>query len=156
MAMTLRSEAFQEGGNIPAKFTCDGDDMSPPLNWGGMPAQTGSFALIVDDPDAPGGVFTHWVIFDLGANTHHLGEGVRPVPQLPDGATQGQNSFGKIGYGGPCPPQGPAHHYVFTVYALDVMLRLPPGSSKEQVLGAMEGHILDQGQLVGLYQRQRR
>ncbi len=156
MAMTLRSDAFQDGGNIPGKYTCDGDDVSPPLEWGGMPLQTRSFALIVDDPDAPGGVFTHWVIFDITANTHTLGEGVQPVPRLPDGATQGKNSFGKIGSGGPCPPPGPAHHYYFTVYALDDLLRLAPGASKEQVLGAMQGHILDQGQIVGLYQRQRR
>jgi Raf kinase inhibitor-like YbhB/YbcL family protein len=156
MAMTLRSEVFQEGGNIPAKFTCDGDDMSPPLNWGGMPPNTGSFALIADDPDAPRGVFTHWVLFDLNANTHKLGEGVPPVPQLPDGAIQGRNSFGKIGYGGPCPPQGQPHHYVFTVYALDVMLHLTPGESKERVLAAMQRHILDQGQLIGVYQRRGR
>ncbi len=154
MAMTLRSDAFQEGATISVKYTCDGDDLSPPLNWGGMPPQTRSFALIVDDPDAPSGVFTHWVIFDITANTHKLVEGVKPVPQLPDGAIQGKNSFGKVGYGGPCPPRGPAHHYHFTVYALDDMLRLTPGASKEQVLGAMQGHILDQSQLIGLYQRQ--
>lgn len=156
MAMILRSAAFQDGGNIPGKYTCDGDDVSPPLEWSGMPPQTRSFALIVDDPDAPGGVFTHWVIFDITANTHTLGEGVQPAPRLPDGAIQGKNSFGKIGSGGPCPPPGPAHHYYFTVYALDDLLRLAPGASKEQVLGAMQGHILDQGQIVGLYQRQRR
>jgi Raf kinase inhibitor-like YbhB/YbcL family protein len=155
MAMTLRSEAFQEGGNIPAKYTCDGDDVSPPLTWSGVPPQTGSFALILDDPDAPLRVFTHWVIFDLTADTPQLGEGVTQVPHLPDGAIQGKNDFGKIGYGGPCPPRG-AHHYRFTIYALNAMLRLAPGSSKEQALAAMKGHFLDQGQLVGLYQRRGR
>lgn len=153
MAMTLRSEAFQPGGNIPVQYTCQGAGMSPPLNWGGMPPQVGSYALIEEDPDAPRGVFTHWVIFDLGANTLNLGEGVPPVPQLPDGAIQGTNSFGKLGYGAPCPPAGPAHRYQFTIYALDGMLRLNPGASKEQVEGAMQGHVLDQGTLTGLYQR---
>lgn len=153
MAMTLRSEAFQEGGQIPAKYTCQGDGMSPPLNWGGMPRQAGSYALIAEDPDAPGGVFTHWLIFDLNANTDSLGEGVPPVPQLSDGAIQGTNSFGKLGYGAPCPPAGPAHHYRFTVYALDVMLHLDPSTRRDQLLGAMQGHILDQGSLVGLFAR---
>ena len=153
MAMTLRSDAFGEGAHIPAKYTCQGDGMSPPLNWGGMPRQTGSYALIAEDPDAPGGVFTHWLIFDLNASTGHLGEGVPPVSQLPDGAIQGTNSFGKLGYGAPCPPSGPAHHYRFTVYALAVMLRLHPDASKEQLQGAMQGHILDQATLVGLYAR---
>lgn len=153
MAMTLRSEAFEQGELIPAKYTCQGDGMSPPLNWGGMPRQTGSYALIAEDPDAPHGIFTHWVIFDLNANTAHLGEGVPLVPQLPDGAIQGTNSFGKLGYGAPCPPPGPAHRYRFTVYALDVMLHLTPGVSREQLQGAMQGHILDQGSLVGLYAR---
>ena len=98
-------------------------------------------------------MFTHWVIFDLGANTTQLGEGVQPAPHLPDGAIQGTNSFGKLGYGAPCPPTGPAHHYRFTIYSLDDLLRLRPGANKEQVQSAMEGHILDQGMLVGLYQR---
>ena len=153
MAMTLRSEAFQEGGNIPAKYTCQGDGMSPALNWGGMPQRVGSYALIVDDPDAPGGTFTHWVLFDLNANTDNLGEGVPGVPKLPDGAIEGANSAGKLGYYPPCPPAGPAHHYHFTIYALDTMLNLDPGTSRQDVLEAMQGHILDQGTLVGLYAR---
>ncbi len=153
MAMLLRSDAFPDGGNIPTKYTCEGDDISPPLTWGGTPAQTRSLALVMDDPDAPFGAFTHWVIFDLDPNTSTLGEGVQAAPQLPGSTIQGKNGFGKFGYGGPCPPRGRPHHYRFTLYALDDLLRLAPGSSKKQVLVAMRGHILEQAQLVGLFQR---
>jgi Raf kinase inhibitor-like YbhB/YbcL family protein len=152
MAMALRSEAFLDGGNIPTKYTCEGDNISPPLTWRDVPAPTRSFALLMDDPDARFSAFTHWVIFDLGSNTSTLGEGVPAAPQLPENTIQGKNGFGKIGYGGPCPPRG-RHHYRFTLYALDDLLRLAPGSSKKQVLDAMRGHILEQAQLVGLFQR---
>jgi Raf kinase inhibitor-like YbhB/YbcL family protein len=152
VTMVLRSDAFADGGNIPTKYTCEGDNVSPPLTWSGTPAPARSFALIMEDPDALLGAFTHWVIFDLDPTTSTLGEGVQAAPQLANSAIQGRNGFGKIGYGGPCPPRG-RHHYRFTLYALDNLLRLAPGSSKKQVLGAMHSHILEQAQLVGLFQR---
>jgi Raf kinase inhibitor-like YbhB/YbcL family protein len=155
VAMVLRSDAFPDGGDIPIKYTCQGDNISPPLTWIDTPAQTRSFALVMDDPDARFGAFTHWLIFDLDPNISTLGEGVQAASQLPSSTIQGKNGFGKIGYGGPCPPGGRPHHYRFTLYALDDLLRLASGSSKKQVLGAIHGHILEQAQLVGLFQRGR-
>lgn len=151
MTLSVSSTAFQEGERIPAKYTCQGQDISPPLALSGTPEGTKTLALIMDDPDAPGGVFTHWVIFNLPPDS--LPEAVPTEPQLPSGALQGRNDFGKIGYGGPCPPPGSPHRYRFTLYALDKQLDLKAGSSKQQVLGAMRGHTLDQGQLAGTYQR---
>jgi len=151
--MVLRSDAFPDGGNIPPKYTCEGDNLSPPLTWGGTPARTRSCALVMDDPDVLLGAFTHWVVFDLDPTISALGEGAQAASQLPGSTIQGKNGFGKVGYGGPCPPRGRPHHYRFTLYALDDLLRLAPGSSKKQVLGAMKGHIIEQTQLVGLFQR---
>ena len=153
MALSISSPVFQEGEGIPAKYSCEGQDISPPLAWGEPPAGTNSFALIVDDPDAPGRVFTHWVLFNLPADSRELPEAVPTQPQLSSGALQGKNDFGKTGYGGPCPPPGRPHRYQFTLYVLDQLLDLKPGASKQQVLEAMQGHILDQGQLTGIYQR---
>ena len=153
VTLSLSSTAFKEGDKIPVKYTCDGQDISPPLLWGEPPQVTEAFALIVDDPDAPGGVFTHWVLFNLPANVHQLGEGIPAQERLENGALQGKNDFGRIGYGGPCPPRGPAHRYRFTIYALDESLDLKPRASKKQLLDAMKGHILAQGQLIGTYQR---
>jgi len=121
--------------------------------WREPPASTRSFTLIMDDPDAPIGVFTHWVLFNLPADSRELPEAVPAQSQLSNGAFQGKNDFGKIGYGGPCPPPGSPHRYRFTLYALEQPLDLKPGASKKQVLQAMQGHILAQGQLTGLYQR---
>ncbi len=154
MALFISSSAFQEGESIPAKYTCDGQDISPPLKWGEPPAGAGSFALIVDDPDAPGGVFTHWVLFNLPPDTSELPEAAPASPQLTGGALQGVNDFGRVGYGGPCPPSG-THRYQFTLYALDKSLDLEAGASKQQVLEAMQGHVVARGQLTGMYQRQR-
>ena len=151
--ISLSSTVFKEEELIPVKYTCDGQDISPPLNWDAPPQGTQSFALIVDDPDAPGGVFTHWVIFNIPAGSRESPEAVPAQEQLPNGARQGKNDFGKIGYGGPCPPPGDPHRYRFTLYALDQPLGLKAGASKKQVLNAMEGHILAQGQLTGKYQR---
>lgn len=151
--MELKSPAFQEGAKIPKKYTCEGWDFSPPLIWNEVPDKTQSLALIMDDPDAPGGIFTHWVLFNLPPNSRELLEGVSPVPQLPSGALQGKNDFGKFSYGGPCPPPGSPHRYRFTLYALDQQLELEAGVSKKQLLKAIEGHILAQGQLIGTYQR---
>ena len=151
--IVLSSTAFKEGDKIPGKHTCDGQDISPALMWNEPPEQTESLALIVDDPDAPSGVFTHWVLFNIPKNVYQLGEGVSSQEQLDNGALQGKNGFGRIGYGGPCPPQGSTHRYQFTIYALDQHLNLKAGASKKQVVDAMKGHILAQGQLTGTYQR---
>jgi Raf kinase inhibitor-like YbhB/YbcL family protein len=153
MALTVLSSAFQEGGEIPARYTCEGQDVSPALTWDEPPAGTQSFALIMDDPDAPGGVFTHWVLFNLPADSRDLSEAVPTQPQLPDGSLQGKNDFGRIGYGGPCPPSGRPHRYQFTIYVLDQTLDLEAGTSKKQIIDAMQGHILVQGRLTGTYQR---
>ncbi len=153
IALSLSSTAFREGDQIPIKYTGDGQDISPPLAWSQPPQQTQGFALVVDDPDAPLRVFTHWVLFNLPANVRQLPEGIPAQGQLENGALQGKNDFGKTGYGGPSPPSGSAHRYRFTLYALDKPLDLGADASKKQVLGAMEGHILAQGQLTGTYQR---
>lgn len=153
MKLSLSSPAFKEGEKIPVKYTCEGEDISPPLAWSEPPEETKALALIVDDPDAPVGVFTHWVLFNLPASVRELSGAVPAQPQLENGALQGKNDFGKLGYGGPCPPPGPAHHYRFTLYALDKSLDLKAGVSKKEILKAMEGHILAQGQLTGIYQR---
>jgi len=153
MALTVSSSAFQEGSEIPARYTCEGQDVSPALTWKEPPAETQSFALIMDDPAAPGGVFTHWVLFNLPADSRGLSEAVPTQPQLPDGSLQGKNDFGRSGYGGPCPPPGRPHRYQFTLYALDQTLDLKAGASKKQVIDAMQGHILAQGRLTGTYRR---
>src|SRR4030042_640430 len=154
----ITSSAFAEGAEIPVKYSCDGQNISPPLDWSQEPAGTASFALIVEDSDAPIKNFTHWVIFNLPPDASSLPEAVPKDDKLASGALQGKIGSGGIGYPfgyfGPCPPKGYPHHYRFTLYALDTSLDLAAGASKEQVLQAMEGHILAQGQLVGLYQRQ--
>ncbi|MCS7309041.1 MAG: YbhB/YbcL family Raf kinase inhibitor-like protein [Armatimonadota bacterium] len=152
MDIRLTSTAFPEGGMIPKKYTCDGEDVSPPLTWDNVPEGTKSFALICDDPDAPMGTWVHWVLFNLPADVRSLPEAVPPDKELPSGARQGTNDFRKIGYGGPCPPSG-THRYYFKLYALDTMLDLPAGCSKAQLLKAMDGHVLAEGQLMGKYSR---
>ena len=154
--MKISSDAFAANETIPKKFTCDGPDASPKLTWSEPPAKTQSFALIMDDPDAPAGTWVHWVLFDLPAETRELAEGVAKQEQLANGARQGRNDFGKIGYGGPCPPPGNPHRYFFKLYALDTALRLKPGAAKQDVEAAMKGHILATAQLMGTYARQRR
>ena len=149
----ITSPAFVAGAKIPVEYTCDGQNFSPPLDWGQGPVGTTSFALIVDDPDAPSGAFAHWVIFNLPPDTRSLPETVPNENKLPSGALQGKNGFGKIGYAGPCPPTGSPHHYRFTLYALDKSLDLATGASKEQALRAMQGHVLAESQLIGMYQR---
>ena len=151
--IVVSSTAFKEGDRIPVIYTCDGQDISPALTWDELPEQTEVFVLIVDDPDAPGGVFTHWVLFNIPASIHQFGESIPTQEQLENGALQGRNDFGKIGYRGPCPPSGRSHRYRFTIYALDQHLNLKAGASKKQVVDAMQGHILAQGQLTGTYQR---
>ena len=153
MAFQLKSAAFEPNGSIPRKYTCDGPDVSPPLSWTDPPAGTQSLSLIMDDPDAPVGTWVHWVLYDLPADTRALPENLSKDRELASGAKQGQNDFRKIGYGGPCPPPGPAHRYFFKLYALDAKTNLKPGVSKADLLRAMEGHILAQAELIGRYRR---
>lgn len=150
---TLESAAFKAGGKVPRQFTCDGNDISPALSWHGAPAGTESFALVCDDPDAPVGTWVHWVIYGIPATATALPEGVAPTPTLPDRSRQGTNSWKRIGYGGPCPPLGKAHRYIFKLYALSEMLTLGPGASKQELQGAMGGLILGTAELTGLYAR---
>ena len=153
MKFELKSTAFVHEGEIPKKHTCDGPDVSPPLAWSEATSGTRSFALIVDDPDAPVGTWVHWVLYDLPPTTNSLSEGFAKDPELKDGSRQGKNDFGKIGYGGPCPPRGPAHRYYFRMYALDTKLNLRPGVSRAEVDKAMKGHVLSQAELMGRYRR---
>jgi Raf kinase inhibitor-like YbhB/YbcL family protein len=153
MNLGISSDSFAFGGTIPVKFTCDGQDRSPELHWGESPAETRSFALIADDPDAPAGTWVHWVIFNLPPQTKSLPEDVVKKGELDSGALQGTNDFGNLGYGGPCPPPGKAHRYFFKLYALDTALSLQAGAKKADVERAMKGHILAQGELMGHYAR---
>jgi Raf kinase inhibitor-like YbhB/YbcL family protein len=147
MAVRVSSPAFSNDASIPKKYTCDGQNVAPPLEWSGVPKQSKSLAVICDDPDAPSGTFTHWVQYDIPASTQKLGEGASV-------GTAGVNSFGKTGFGGPCPPiKDRAHHYHFHVYALDVESLGSAGLSKNDALEAMSGHILAEGELVGTYKR---
>lgn len=151
--LSITSPAFQEGDKIPDKYTSQGQDISPPLAWSEPPEGTQSLALIMDDPDAPGGTFTHWVIFNIPSNSRGLPEGVPTEGQLSNDTVQVKNDFNRIGYGGPSPPPGRAHRYRFTLYALEQSLDLESGASKKQVLDAIQEHILAQGELTGIYQR---
>ncbi|MBE3109137.1 MAG: YbhB/YbcL family Raf kinase inhibitor-like protein [Acidobacteria bacterium] len=152
MSFFLRSQGFVEGGGIPARYTCDGLNLSPQLSWGGAPAGTKSYVLIVDDPDAPGGTFVHWVLLDIGARTEALPEG-QPATKL---GIAGINDFGKSAYGGPCPPKGRGtHRYFFTLSALDIPgLGLGPGATLVQVNQKVTGHVLGTAKLMGRYTRQ--
>ena len=145
--MELSSKAFSSGASIPRRFTCDGENLSPYLSWQGAPEGTMSLALVMDDPDAPSGIFVHWILFDIPAAFSELREGVQGVGKL------GANSYRKLSYNGPCPPRGPSHRYFFKIYALDQLLRLSPGITKAELEAAMRGHILDQAQLMGRYGR---
>lgn len=152
MPFHLTSTAFENGATIPRKFTCDGPDVSPALSWTEPPAGTKGLAIIVDDPDAPSGTWVHWVLYDLPAGTRELPEGVPKDRELPGGARQGRNDFGKIGYNGPCPPKGSLHRYFFKLYALDVRSNLKAGASKSDLEQAMKGHILAQAGIIGRFQ----
>jgi Raf kinase inhibitor-like YbhB/YbcL family protein len=152
MEIKITSSAFEEGGLIPSKYTCDGADASPPLQWEPVPEGTKSIALVSDDPDAPVGTWVHWVLFDLPPETRQLAENIPTDKTLPNGARQGTNDFRKIGHGGPCPPGG-THRYFFKIYALDSLIDLSPGANKQELLKVMQGHILGQGELMGKYKR---
>lgn len=153
MKIQLSSSAFAEGKEIPVMQTGQGKDASPPLKWSGVPANARSLALIADDPDAPMGTWVHWVLYDLPPSTTELAENVERSQYLPGGAKQGINDFKRLGYGGPYPPPGKPHRYYFKIYALDIVTDLKPGATKQQLLKAMEGHVLAEGQLMGTHQR---
>lgn len=150
LALTVMS-VFTMGAAIPTKYCCSA--VSPPISWGEVPAGTRSIAVICDDPDAPGGDWVHWVLFNLPPDTPKLDEGVPRKDQLPNGAIQGMTDYGRVGYDGPCPPPGRPHRYFFKVYALDTKLDLDPSAEKADVLKAMEGHILAKGELMGKFGR---
>jgi hypothetical protein len=154
MTFSIVTKAFKPGAMIPAKFTCDGSDVSPDLKWHDAPKNTKSFALICDDPDAPIGTFTHWILYSMLRDAAELPEGLAKDPEVryPQ-CKQGKNDFGKTGYGGPCPPRGSKHRYYFKLYALDVELTLPSRATRSQLEHAMKGHVLAQAEVMGTYQR---
>ncbi len=154
MAIQLTSTAFAEGQPIPVIHTCDDRNVSPPLSWSNLPAGTKSLALITDDPDAPGGTFVHWVVYGIPPNVTELPQGVPTTEALSNGAKQGTTGFGRVGYAGPCPPRGKPHRYFFKLYALDSELQIKVRATKQDVLNAIKGHVLAEGQLMGTYQRQ--
>lgn len=155
--MKLTSEDFKTGQSIPRKLTCEGEDSSPQLAWTDVPPKTQSFALIMDDPDAPAGTWVHWVLYDIPGGGRSLAAGIAEKDVLPDGtkhgASWGVDSFERAGYGGPCPPPGKPHRYFFKLYALSKMLNLPPKADVFKLAQAMKGHILGQAELIGLYKR---
>lgn len=153
MPFVLKTTAFAAGGAIPKKYTCDAADVSPALQWNDAPAGTGSFALIADDPDAPVGTWTHWVIWNIPAKATTLPEGVPKTGKSGDGALQGNNDFKRIGYGGPCPPPGKPHRYFFRLYALNAALDLKEGAGRSELERAIQGHVLAQTELMGTYGR---
>ncbi|MEW5765944.1 MAG: YbhB/YbcL family Raf kinase inhibitor-like protein [Acidobacteriota bacterium] len=150
---SLSSPRFDAGQPIPRVHTCDGEDRSPALTWTHVPPGTRAFALLCDDPDAPMGTWDHWVIYNIPGSATGLAEGLAAAERLPDGSLQGVNSWGRIGYGGPCPPPGKAHRYYFRLFALDAPLALGAGATKAQVLAAMKGHTLATAEMMGTYER---
>lgn len=152
MALEISSTAFSEGEMIPNRYTCDGPDVSPDLSWSGVPDAAKSLALICDDPDAPMGTWVHWVLFNIPSNASGLPAEIPSDDALENGARHGTNDFGRLGYGGPCPPGG-THRYYFKLYVLDTELNLDSGVTKDQLLDAMKGHILAEAQLMGTYKR---
>jgi len=139
---------------IPSKYTCDGENISPPIEWGPLPPGTVTLALIADDPDAPRGTWVHWVVYNIPSEDRWLQENVPPEEIHPDGCMQGRNDFGRIGYGGPCPPGG-THRYFFKLYALDIHLGLSPGATKAELIRAMDGHVIAKGEIMGTYTRRK-
>lgn len=150
--MTLMSPSLGESAPIPRRYTCDGEDISPPLSWDGVPGEAKALVLICEDPDAPRGTWVHWVVYDLPPESKGLPGGLPPHKLLSSGGKQGLNDFGRIGYGGPCPPMG-VHRYVFSLYALDRPTGLPPGATRAMVGKAMEGHVVGMARIVGRYAR---
>jgi len=153
MSLNVTSSAFASGAEIPKTYTCKGTDISPALAWSGAPAHAASFAVIMDDPDAPAGTWVHWVMWNVAQSSHSLPQDVPKRDQLSDGARQGRNSFGKVGYNGPCPPAGQTHRYFFRVYALDAKLDLAAGANSSQLESAMQDHVLAQGEYMGTFHK---
>ncbi len=153
MALVISAPAFAPGAALPSKFTCQGESISPALSWAGEPDATRSSTLIAEDPDAPAGLFTHWMIFNIPAATHALPEGASPRGNRPVGSAEGKNDAGTVGYSGPCPPAGKPHRYYFKLYALRDNLSLKSGASRVQVNAALKGLILAEAQVMGTYQR---
>ena len=151
--LVLMTTAFADADPIPAMYSCEGADISPSLSWGAAPEGTETFVVVMDDPDAPGGVWDHWVVFDIPAEIKALDEGQPDAERLPGGGIHGKNSWGKAAYGGPCPPPGPAHTYRFFLYAIGTVLDFPAGASKGEVLNALEGHIVAESMITGTYRR---
>jgi len=149
---TLESQVFENNTEIPVKYTCDGANLSPPLKWSGAPVETKTYVLIVFDPDAPGGLFIHWIIYNIPSEISELKEGI-PQENIVSEGLQGINDFGYIGYGGPCPPRGSKHRYVFLLFALDKELELNGGAGLNDVINNMRGHIIAYAKLVGVYGR---
>jgi Raf kinase inhibitor-like YbhB/YbcL family protein len=153
MAFELKSPAFTQGGDIPKKHTCDGPDLSPRLEWTSPPAGTKALALVCEDPDAPAGLWVHWVLWGIPPTANSLPEGVKQERSLADGSRQGRNDFGKLGHNGPCPPRGKPHRFYFRLYALDAAPSLEPGATRQQLLDAIKGHVLGEAELMGRYGR---
>lgn len=154
MEIKVSSPAFRDGDFIPSRYTCDGEDISPEIRIEGVPANAKSLVLINDDPDAPMGTWDHWILYNIPPTTTVIPEGIKPEKTFPNGMKHGVNSWGRVGYGGPCPPSG-IHRYYFKVYALDIVLDLPPGATKSKLLKSMEGHVVAEGKLMGKYTRKR-
>jgi Raf kinase inhibitor-like YbhB/YbcL family protein len=153
MAFELTSPAVAPGAEIPIQYTCDGTNVSPPLRWTDPPARTKVYVLIADDPDAPGGTWVHWVLYGMPPSLRQLSEGVPARAEVAGIGRQGLNDFKRVGYGGPCPPRGPAHRYFFKLYAVDQPISLPPEKTKTEALDSIQGHVLGQAELMGRYQR---
>ncbi|MCL4559223.1 MAG: YbhB/YbcL family Raf kinase inhibitor-like protein [Chloroflexi bacterium] len=153
MSFPISSSSFEEGGLIPSRYTCDGENLSPALSWKDLPGGVRSLALITDDPDAPGGTFTHWVLYNMPPTLTILPEGVAKTATLPSVGTQGINDFRRVGYDGPCPPRGPLHRYYFNLYALDTPPTLPPGLNAAGLRKELKGHILAEAQWIGRFGR---
>jgi Raf kinase inhibitor-like YbhB/YbcL family protein len=153
--MEIRTNTFEAGGMIPREYTCDGVNSSPAVRWSGVPQEAVSLALLCEDPDAPSGTWSHWVLFNLPPAHRELPRGVPADARLEGGGLQGRNDFGKLGYGGPCPPRGTTHRYYFRLFVLDCVLDLEPGATRQQVREKMQGHILEQAEWMGRYSRQK-
>jgi Raf kinase inhibitor-like YbhB/YbcL family protein len=154
-AISLTSTAFEDGGSIPYLYTCEGDDISPPLQWSGAPVSTRTYAMVCEDPDAPRGTWIHWVLYNIPGDAVELTKAVPTLPEIPSGARHGRNTARDMAYAGPCPPPGKPHRYYFRLYALDISLNLPPGATQAELELAMNQHVVAQGTLMGTYQHRK-
>ena len=152
-SLTIHSSAFQQDSAIPQRFTCQGDNISPAFQWSGAPSGTQSFALVCEDPDAPHGTFYHWVMYNIPATEHGLAENIEKRDRLANGTRQGVNSFQQMGYGGPCPPPGNPHRYYFKLFALDTQINIPGEATRDELMSAIQGHVLAEGETMGTYQK---